>query len=74
MEINIILSILFAYIASIFLNRHLNKIIAKTNHDKIIPILWFIPVLCTIALLIVMLINSKEPNWYKWFRGEHWYK
>ena len=65
-----IILIIIAYIANIFLNRWLNKIICKMDSRRNRePIIWFFSIICTIVFLIIILGESKM---FDWFTGKHW--
>jgi hypothetical protein len=63
--------IILAYIGNVFLNRWLNKIVYKKNIAKIEVFTWFIPVLVTIAFILVLLNHFIEKK-SNWFIGKHW--
>jgi hypothetical protein len=69
----IITIIILAYVANVFLNRWLNKIIYKElNHEKVLW-LWFIPVLITIVFIWVILEESEKFKFKSnWFTGKYW--
>jgi len=67
----IITMIILAYIGNVFLNRWLNKIVYKKNIAKIEVFTWFIPVLVTIAFILVLLNHFIEKK-SNWFIGKHW--
>lgn len=62
--------IILAYVASVFLNRWLNKIIYKKGYVDIDVWAWFIPFVCAIAMIIIILENIKIKN--NWFTGKNW--
>ena len=61
--------IILAYVASVFLNRWMNKIIYKAEGAEylISPKGWFIPVISTIVLFGEVLDNRNT-----WFTGKNW--
>lgn len=61
--------IILAYVASVFFNRWLNKIIYKAKNEewKIDPKWWFIPVISTVVLIGEVLDNRNT-----WFTGKNW--
>lgn len=61
--------IIIAYVASVFLNRWLNKLMSKKIGLEPIPILWFLPLVTTLALLYIMIVGTDLMNW---FTGKHW--
>ncbi len=61
--------IIIAYIANVFLNRYLNKILYKMTMSKT-PFLWFIPIITTIALLIAIVTEKGFKD--NWFTGKNW--
>ena len=62
--------IILAYIANVFLNRWLNKIAYKGGHDVIAVWAWFLPIGCTIAMIIIILENIEIKD--NWFTGKKW--
>ena len=62
--------IILAYIANIFLNRWLNKIIYKRGYADIAVWVWFIPFACTIAMIILIGENIEIKK--NWFTGKNW--
>lgn len=62
--------IILAYIASVFLNRWLNKIAYKREYLNINVWVWFIPFSCSIAIIAIILENVKIKD--NWFTGKHW--
>ena len=73
--------ILLIYVLSVFFNRWLNKMICKIERMSPKPvILWLIPVLGTLALIVILTIDlscflfKKIPdnNLTNWFKGEKW--
>jgi hypothetical protein len=62
--------LIIAYVLNVFLNRWLNKLIYKYDHDLMIAV-WFIPIVSTIFLFIIFIDVSayKENNW---FTGKYW--
>jgi uncharacterized membrane protein len=64
--------IILAYVANVFLNRWLNKILYKSN-PAIIPVLWFFSLIGTLVFIWVLVekMNSKS-NWFNWFKGKNW--
>jgi len=64
---NTILIISIAYVLNVFFNRWLNKIVYKQEGGAIVPFMWFIPIITTIALLFILLESKKN-----WFTGKHW--
>lgn len=79
METVLIVSIL--YILNVFLNRWLNKMICKMEKMSPKPVmLWFIPILGTLCLLVILIIDlisflfKKIPDniFGDWFNGKKW--
>lgn len=69
----ITLIVLLSYIGNIFLNRWLNKIVHKKANLVIVPGLWFVPILMTLVLIIIILADFLEDNKFsKWFKGDYW--
>jgi len=66
----IIAIIVLAYVANVFLNRWLNKIVYKRGYDEIAAWAWFLPIVCTIAMIIIILENSEIKD--NWFTGKNW--
>jgi hypothetical protein len=68
----IIAIITLAYVANVFLNRWLNKILYKSN-PAIIPVLWFFSLIGTLVFIWVLVekMNNKS-NWFNWFKGKNW--
>jgi cytochrome c-type biogenesis protein CcmH/NrfF len=62
--------IILAYIANIFLNRWSNKIAYKKGCSEIALWTWFIPIACTIAMIILIVENVKIKD--NWFTGKNW--
>jgi len=76
-----VLIVILLYILSIFFNRWLNKIIYKMNKMSPRPaILWFIPIMGTLFLLVILtmdlsmfLFNKIPKNGLTdWFNGKNW--
>lgn len=66
-----IVLIILAYVASVFLNRWLNFLVIKTSsHYPITPALWFLPIAFTFAMLSILWIDSEST----WFTGKNWKK
>ena len=66
--------IILAYVANVFLNRWLNKIVFKIdNYYVIIPLIWFVPVVVTIAFLVIIIEEKNKPE-TNWFTGKYWRK
>mgnify|MGYP003670775223 CR=1 FL=1 len=64
--------LIIVYLLNVFLNRWLNKMIYKHNHDDdLMTAIWFIPIVSTIFLFIIFIDVSanKEKNW---FTGKYW--
>jgi hypothetical protein len=64
--------LIIAYALNVFLNRWLNKLIYKYDHDEDLMIsVWFIPIVSTLFLLIITIkvIANKDSNW---FTGKYW--
>ena len=61
--------IILAYVASVFFNRWLNKIIYNIDKDidVVEPRYWFIPILTTVVLIGEVLDNRNT-----WFAGKNW--
>ena len=71
-----ILIIIIAYIANVFLNRWLNKVLYKIQVRKykapsIDKASWFLSIISTLALLIEIL---RELGHFDWFTGKNWDK
>ena len=64
------IALILAYIANVFLNRWLNKIAYKRGDAEIEIWLWFIPILTSIVMLIIILDNIEKKN--NWFTGKNW--
>lgn len=66
--------IILAYIANIFLNRWLNKIIVKQKPESsIVPIVWFMSFVGTILFISFVIEYSKHTNKFiNWFTGKNW--
>jgi hypothetical protein len=60
--------IILAYVANVFFNRWLNKIMYQKYNDNIIPIIWFFPA----PIMLVFFIISYFDNIENWFTGKHW--
>jgi hypothetical protein len=63
--------IIIGYILNVFLNRWLNYIIYKKSGTKA-PFIWFLSLIGTGTLLIVIVIN--DVNKQNWFTGKYWKK
>ena len=61
--------IILAYVASVFFNRWLNKLVYNIDKDifAVAPKTWFIPILTTIVLICEVLDNRNT-----WFAGKNW--
>lgn len=71
-----ILIIILAYVANVFLNRWLNKLLIKINNDlDPIPFVWFLSVLGTVLSLCAITLQwfYKTDKSSK-FWGNHWKK
>jgi hypothetical protein len=69
----IVFIIIITYIFNIFLNRFLNKILYKIDeYQEPSPILWFLPLISTIAYIAVILAKIEFPT--NWFTGKNWNK
>lgn len=64
-----IVALIVAYIANVFLNRWLNYLLSKKIGNCAIPLFWFLSLLGTIALICALLYHSKI---FDWFTGKHW--
>ena len=66
--------IILAYVANVFLNRWLNKIIIKQNSESsIVPIIWFMSFVGTILFIPFIIEYSKHTNKFiNWFTGKNW--
>jgi len=66
--------IILAYVANVFLNRWLNKIIVKRSPESsIVPIVWFMSFVGTILFMSIVIENSKHTNKFiNWFTGKNW--
>lgn len=63
--------IILAYIANIFLNRWLNyKLWKINNHYEASYFIWFIPIVSTLAYIIVLLTEIEIKD--NWFTGKYW--
>lgn len=62
--------IILAYVASVFLNRWLNKIAYKRLCADITVWSWFVPIACSIAMIIIILENIEIKK--NWFTGKNW--
>lgn len=70
-----VLLICVAYVANVFLNRWLNKILVKYNSDdyEIAPSSWFWSLICTIALTSIIIFDAKPfKSRSNWFTGKYW--
>ena len=67
-----ILIIITAYIANVFLNRWLNKILCKIDFRyQPMIMLWFVPLIVTFIFLISII---DKLRFFDWFKGENWFK
>jgi cytochrome c-type biogenesis protein CcmH/NrfF len=64
------ITIIVGYVISVFLNRWINKIAYKREKAEIEVWLWFIPILTSIVMLIIILENIEKKN--NWFTGKNW--
>jgi hypothetical protein len=65
-----IILIILAYVSNVFFNRWLNKIAYKKGYLSIAVWAWFIPISCTIAMIIALAENIKAKD--NWFTGKNW--
>ena len=65
--------IIIAYILSVFLNRCLNYVVYKKfDEAQIITPVWFLSIIGTFILLIlIIIVYFDKPNW---FTGRDWDK
>jgi magnesium-transporting ATPase (P-type) len=63
--------IIVAYIANVFLNRWLDKLIIKKTFKTPSPFFWFFSLFATIVLLFVIIENNNS-KFINWFTGKHW--
>ena len=61
--------IIIAYIANVFFNRWLSKIIYKSIKE-VIPILWFFSLIGTGVLIYTLIDNLEDKS--NWFTGKNW--
>ena len=61
--------ILLAYVANVFLNRWLSKIIYQKSGDEIYVYVWFLGLLGTLILTIWIIHMF---GFYEWFSGKNW--
>lgn len=61
--------IILAYVANVFLNRWLDKMLVKKLGSYPIPWFWFCSLFATATLLFALIIDNKLINW---FTGKHW--
>lgn len=61
--------IILAYVANVFLNRWLNKIVYKSN-KVILPVLWLFSLIGTAVLIYEIVDNWKIQD--TWFTGKNW--
>ena len=63
--------VILAYVANVFFNRWLNKVLYKKDFVEIAPIMvWFIPLFSSIVLLSIWLKEFKPKS--NWFTGKYW--
>jgi hypothetical protein len=62
--------IILAYVANIFFNRWLNKVMYQKYSDHIIPLVWFSPAPIMLVFFIISYANSIDLS--DWFTGKHW--
>jgi lipid-A-disaccharide synthase-like uncharacterized protein len=69
-----IVIIILAYVANVFLNRWLNKIIVKRSPgSSIVPVVWFMSFVGTILFISFVIEYSKHTNKFiNWFTGKNW--
>lgn len=65
------LIVIIAYIASIFLNRWLNKIMWVKYDYEPLPAFWFVPLLSTLTIIIILIYESLTET-DNWFTGKYW--
>ena len=63
--------IILAYVANVFLNRWLNKILLhkKKGMYHMIPAHWFLSYVTTFFFVVSIIEDSK---FFKWFTGKYW--
>ena len=63
--------IILAYVANVFFNRWLNKVLYKKDVIEITPFfVWFIPILSIIVFLWIWADEIKPSS--NWFTGKNW--
>jgi hypothetical protein len=68
MEIAIII---LAYVANVFLNRYINKIMYRKFNSSIDPFMWFLPIPIMVLMFVFTLIVECLLN-KNWFTGKNW--
>ena len=63
--------VILAYIISVFLNRWLNKIMWIKHDYEPLPALWFVPILSTLTMVIILIYESLSRT-DNWFTGKNW--
>ena len=68
-----ILIIIIAYIANVFLNRWLNKVLHKIDQDfEPIPFIWLLAFFSSIAYLIIIINTCLQKTKYNdWLTGKN---
>lgn len=61
--------IILAYVASVFLNRWLNKIDYKKYNAEIVPCIWYLSIFGTLILLLSLFGELHKDSW---FTGKDW--
>lgn len=70
-----VLLICVAYVANVFLNRWLNKVLVKYNSDdyEVIPSSWFWSLIATVIITGIIIGDFKLlKSRSNWFTGKHW--
>ena len=66
-----VLVIILAYVANVFLNRYINKIMYLKLRCNIVPLMWFMPFpVMVLVLIFAILDNLGSINC--WFTGKNW--
>jgi hypothetical protein len=66
----IIAIIILAYVANVFLNRYINKLLYLNRHISRVPLIWLFPF--PIMLIVWISIVTYESKVIDWFTGESW--
>jgi hypothetical protein len=63
--------IIITYIANVFLNRWLDKLLVRKFGSEPTPFFWFLSLFATVTLLYAVIEDHKL---FDWFTGKHWDK